>query len=173
MYPFAVLPWLVPGLLIAAAIAVPASRPFARWLPADRRVAWLILTSFGLIVSATLTPLRGDLETTERWTGTCDLARIGLAPIEWLVRLSDTSLNVALFVPLGIGIGLVAARHARARLVVAAVLLPFVIEGIQLTVSVLDRGCQSADVVDNLSGLLVGLLIGWAIRWFSDRRSAR
>jgi len=164
MYPFGSLPWLIPGLLVVSLIAVPVSGPFGRWIGTDRRVAWLILASLGLIVGATLTPLRGDFDTIEAWTGACDLSRIGLAPIDSLTRLSDTLLNIVLFVPLGIGVGLVAVRRSRTWMIAAAVALPFLIEGIQLAAPIIDRGCQSADVVDNLTGLLLGLLVGSGIR---------
>jgi len=35
---------------------------------------------------------------------------------------------------------------------------------IQLLIPILDRGCQSADVVDNITGLLIGLVIGTGLR---------
>jgi hypothetical protein len=41
------------------------------------------------------------------------------------------------------------------------VALPFAIEGFQLVVTPLGRACQSADMVDNLTGLVLGLGAGW------------
>ena len=75
-----------------------------------------------------------------------------------------SSLNVALFIPLGIAIGLVHVSRPWAALTFAAIALPFAIEAIQLVAPILDRGCQSADVVDNLTGLALGLLIGTGLR---------
>jgi glycopeptide antibiotics resistance protein len=134
-----------------------------------RPVAWAILVGFGVIVSATLTPLRGALNFEAVGTGTCDLSRIGLAPVAQLMRLNETSLNVALFIPLGIAIGLVQASGPRAALILASTALPFGIETIQLLAPILDRGCQSADIVDNLTGLLVGLVIGTGLRFLGSR----
>ena len=42
----------------------------------------------------------------------------------------------------------------------AAILLPIVIETIQAVVPALGRVCQSGDVVDNWTGLALGLAIG-------------
>ncbi len=64
------------------------------------------------------------------------------------------------FIPLGFAIALVPRSCRKAVVLAAAVALPFVIETTQLVVVALDRACQSADVVDNLTGLLVGLVAG-------------
>ena len=48
-------------------------------------------------------------------------------------------------------------------LVVGALLLPFAIEITQLLVHVLGRGCQSTDLIDNLTGLVLGLAAGAVI----------
>ena len=45
-----------------------------------------------------------------------------------------------------------------------ALLLPPAIEATQGVVVVLDRACQGGDVFDNLVGLGIGLIAGWAIR---------
>jgi hypothetical protein len=37
---------------------------------------------------------------------------------------------------------------------------------------VLHRGCQSADVVDNLTGLVIGLAGGLALGWLANRLGA-
>ncbi len=48
---------------------------------------------------------------------------------------------------------------------IAAIALPFAIETIQLLLPVLDRACESADVVDNLTGLVIGLGGGVVAGW--------
>ena len=47
----------------------------------------------------------------------------------------------------------------------AAIALPFAIETVQFAVTPLVRACQSADVVDNLTGLLVGsgTIVAWLV----------
>jgi hypothetical protein len=62
-----------------------------------------------------------------------------------------------MFVPLRAAIGLVPRSRRKAAIVIAAIALPFGIETIQLLVPALDRACESADVVDNLTGLAIGL----------------
>ena len=116
-----------------------------------------------MIVAATLTPLHGDLNFAAVG-GTCDFSRMGLAPIRDLLRMGDTSLNVFLFMPLGIAIGLIGRSRPKAVVLAGAIALPFVIETTQLLVPALDRGCQSADVFDNLTGLAVGLIVGTLLR---------
>jgi len=167
-YTMGVLPWFVPGLALSMTIAFFACRPVGKLLGVRRPLAWLILVAFGVIVSATLTPLRGAIALEAVGTGTCDLSRIGLAPIAELLRLDDTSLNVALFIPLGMAIGLVQPTSSRAALILASIALPFGIETIQLVAPILDRGCQSADIVDHLTGLVVGLVIGTGLRFLGS-----
>jgi hypothetical protein len=164
-----VLPWFVPGVALSIVIALLACRPVGRWLGVGTALAGAILVGLGVIVAATLTPLRGAFDF-DAVRGTCDLARIGPAPIREVLRVGDTSLNIALFIPLGCAIGLVAAAKSRPALMVAAVALPFAIEAIQLIAPILDRGCQSADIFDNLTGLAIGLTLGTTVRVLDARR---
>ena len=77
-----------------------------------------------------------------------------------------------LFIPFGAAIGLVGESRHRAGLIIAALGLPVAIEAIQFFVPVLGRGCQSADVIDNLTGLVVGAGIGTAARLLRAASSA-
>ena len=67
---------------------------------------------------------------------------------------------MVMFIPLGFAIAVVPRSPRKAAVLVAAVALPFVIEATQLLVAPLGRACQSADVFDNLLGLVVGLGVG-------------
>ena len=117
-----------------------------------------------MILSATLTPLRGHFNF-EAIGGTCDLSRIGLAPIRDLLHIDDTSLNIALFIPFGVAIGLLEGSRGKLVILLLAIALPVAIETTQLLVPAIERGCQSADVSDNLTGLVFGLLFGTLGRW--------
>lgn len=161
---FNVLPWLVPGLVASALVGLVVARRVGRYFRTSPSIGWGLVVGFGLVVAATLTPLRAGLDLGTTGIGTCDLSRIGIAPLRELFRLSDTSLNVLLFIPLGIAIGLVPASRRRNVLAAIAVVSPLVIESAQLVLPVLGRGCQSADVFDNLSGLVLGWLIGAGAR---------
>ena len=153
------LPWFLPGLAVSVALGLALARPVSRLFRTRVFVGWALVVALGMIVSATLTPVHGDLNFAAVG-GTCDFSRIGLAPLRDLRHIDDTSLNIFLFIPFGAAAGLVEGSRRKALLMVVAMTLPFAIETIQLLVPALERGCQSADVFDNLTGLAVGLLLG-------------
>jgi glycopeptide antibiotics resistance protein len=159
------LPWLPPGTIVFAIIGIVVCRRLARALGTRPAVAWLLVVSVGIIVSATLTPLYGTLETTASGPGACDLSVMGFIPLRELFQVDDRSLNILLFIPLGVALGLLPRSRRTAFLVLAAVLFPFAIETTQLLAPILGRGCQSIDVIDNLTGLAIGLAAGATIGW--------
>jgi hypothetical protein len=156
----AALPWFLPGVAISAAVSLAVGGIVGRALGARRIVASALVFSLGIIVSATLTPLGGRVDLVGSHPGACDLSRMGLPPLADLLGVNDTSLNVLLFVPLGLSLAFLPRSRRTAAVILAAVALPFAIELTQLMVPVLDRGCESADVVDNLAGLVLGLAAG-------------
>jgi glycopeptide antibiotics resistance protein len=151
-------------------LAIALHRYVGHRLGAREPIAWLLLISVGVILSATLTPgTEPYLLTSAR--ATCDLSRLGLAPITTYLTLGTTSLNVILFVPLGISIALLPRSPAIAFAVFGAALLPLAIESSQLVATPLGRACQGADVIDNMLGLALGLAAGWTGAWISRRLS--
>lgn len=152
--------WLVPGVVLSLAVASLASARVGRALGVPRASAMLLVASVGWIVAATLTPISSI---DRRLSANCDFSRLGPPSPSDLTSVNDTSLNVLLFVPLGIALVLVVRRPWSLLLVAAAVAAPVLIEALQLWLPALRRGCQSADVVDNLLGLAVGLCMGAAI----------
>lgn len=150
------LPWLLPGVAVALVLSSVFSRAAGLALGVRRVVAWVLLISLGVILAATLTPLR-DAFDGGRGSGTCDFSRLGLASIEELRRFYDAGLNVLIFIPFGLAIGTVPWPRRKAAMVAAAIALPFAIEAIQVLLPALDRACESADVIDNLTGLAIGL----------------
>jgi hypothetical protein len=156
----AALPWFLPGAAISVAVGIAAGGRVGRALGIRRTVARALIVSLGIILSATLSPLRGAIELGAVGTGSCDLSRVGFAPLRELLAVNDTSLNVLLFVPLGVSIAFIPRPRLKVVVAVAAIALPFAIEAIQLLVPLLDRACESADVVDNLTGLALGLAGG-------------
>jgi hypothetical protein len=157
---FNVLPWLLPGLVLSALLGVVAGGRVGRFLGASPAIGWGLVVGLGLVISATLTPLRGGFELDTIAIGTCDLSRMGIAPLGQLLRIGDTSLNVLLFMPLGFTIGLIPGSRRKLVLAALVVLSPVAIETAQLLLPILGRGCQSADVFDNLTGLGIGWIIG-------------
>jgi glycopeptide antibiotics resistance protein len=162
------LPWLLPGVAISVVVSLVVSGAVGRTLRVPRSVAWVMVLSLGIIVSTTLTPQWEALAFGAQGASTCDLSRFGLAPLDELLTINATSLNILLFIPLGASIAFIPRSWPMVVVVAAAVALPFAIETTQLLLPVLDRGCQSADVVDNLTGLLIGLASGVAARRFTS-----
>jgi len=161
-------PWFWPGVVISVVLGVLAADRLGRSLRIGRAHAAMLVVTAGIIVAATLTPLRPALTSGAIGSGVCDLSRIGPPPLRDLVGLNDTTLNLVLFAPLGAAIALLPGSPQRAALLVVAVAGPFLIEAVQLLAPVLDRGCQSADVVDNLTGLAGGVIAGTL--WRTRRR---
>ena len=159
-----ILPWFLPGVAISLVLSLAGGGAVGRALGTRRAVASLLIFSLGIIVSATLTPLDGVLVFDTIGRGTCDLSRMGLPALGELRGMNDTSLNVLLFLPLGISIALLPRSRRSLLVVLAAIALPFAVEMTQLLLPALGRGCQSADVIDNLLGLAVGVVVGGAAR---------
>jgi VanZ family protein len=141
-------------------IAFAVTGRVARRLRTESWIAFLLVMSVGAVLAATIPPDAGGFSGRPSAPGRCDFGRIGLAPLSQYLHLGDTSLNVILFVPLGLAIGLLGRSPATARVLVAVLALPLAIEAIQSLLPMLGRGCQSRDVVDNLLGLGIGLALG-------------
>lgn len=159
------IPWLLPGLVVWIVLAFALGGAVGRSLRAGPLLGWALILSLGIVVSATLTPSHeaiGSGVTNSRY---CDYSRIGLAPIDEILEFGDTGLNVLMFIPLGVAIGLLPRSGRKAVVVAAAIALPFAIEATQRLVTLLDRACESADVVDNLTGLAIGLAVGFVAGW--------
>jgi glycopeptide antibiotics resistance protein len=163
-------PWFAPGLIVWAVLAVAASPIITRFLRTSRLHAMFLVVAFGLTIMATLTPTVRSLSGNGSHLGTCDLSRLSVAPVGLLLGVSDASLNVLLFVPLGLALGALPMSPRSAALIVGAFLLPVAIELVQLAVPDLGRGCQSADVIDNTMGLVIGLALGFSGHWLLGRR---
>jgi glycopeptide antibiotics resistance protein len=161
------LPWFLPGVAIAFVVSIAASGVVGRALGVRRPVAVALILSLGAILAATLTPQWEALAFGARGPASCDFSRIWLAPIGKLLSGDDSGGNILMFIPFGVAISLLPRSRRKAAIVVAAIALPFAIETIQLLLPVLDRACESADVVDNLTGLVIGLGGGSVAGWLA------
>ena len=164
-----------PGVLVALAVSLLVAPELARFLRVRLSLAWVLAFTFGVVLAATITPSREAIFGGATGSGRCDLSRIALIPLRDLRWPDESLLNVLLFVPLGVALGLCPPTRARRVAMLTAYLLPFAIEVTQLVVTQLGRACQSADVIDNLTGLTIGLLIGSLARrvWASRQRLER
>ncbi|MFN8619381.1 MAG: VanZ family protein [Chloroflexota bacterium] len=167
---FWALPWLPGVMFVMVVIAALAATRVAHRLGVSSLQAFTLLASTGLVLAATIPP---DGSPIRVGTTSCDLGRVWLASWRTYVSINQASLNVALFVPMGVAIGLLPRKRTSRCVLAVAVILPFLIELIQLGLPVLGRGCQSADVVDNLFGLGLGLVAGIAVRATAARWTGR
>jgi hypothetical protein len=151
---------LAPGIAATLVVSLLASGAMGRWLRVRQSIAWALLFSLGVILSATLSPLDGAESDAPEAARTCDFARTWPASESDVLLGNDVALNIVMFLPFGCAIGIAPLSGRKVLVLVAAIALPFAIEGAQLLVTPLDRACQSADVVDNLTGLVIGLLPG-------------
>jgi hypothetical protein len=150
----------VPGLVVSFVVTLVVGPLVGRALRVSVFHGWALVMSFGLILSATVTPSREAILSGATGSGVCDLSSIGPGTWWQLTHLDEVTLNIILFVPLGISLGALPNSDVKVGLIAWAFLLPLLIELLQLVVVALDRACQSIDLADNLVGLAVGLGIG-------------
>lgn len=156
----AALPWFLPAMALVSAAGVPMSALVASLLRARRSLGYVLILSLGAVLAATLLPGAMGFDRVEGVAGACHLHRIGLATAHDYLSVTETSLNVVLLIPLGVVLALLPRSRRSVALVLVAFALPLGIELTQLIVPSLGRACESADVVDNVLGLALGLTAG-------------
>ncbi len=149
---------------------IPVARRVGRSLDLPPFNVVALAAGLALVIAFTLTPTREALRFGLTTAGIgCDLSD-PVASLRTYLSINERSLNVALLVPLGIAIGLL-PRH-RLPFLALGILLPFVVEALQLALPVLDRTCQGRDLVDNVAGLLIGVVLGlgaWGLATVTER----
>ncbi len=163
------LPWVIPGTALFAIIGVFASGPIARVLQTRRFVGWLLVVSLAMIAFATLVPLYGTFEAGTSSSIGCDLSIMTPVALADFVAIDDRAMNVLLFIPLGCALGLLPRTRRSLLLVLGGISLPFAIEATQGLLPILHRACESNDVIDNVTGLLVGMAGGAVTAAVLDR----
>jgi hypothetical protein len=158
------LPLVIAALITTVVAAIALAPRLARRLGTTEPVARLLVLGFGFVLSWTLLPDADALRGLGS-DGVCNTDRVGLIPWHELTSLNEHSLNVALFVPLGLAVGLLPLTRSSMAVVLAAFSLTFVVETVQLLVPALGRGCETADIFDNLLGLAIGIAVGLALRF--------
>jgi len=161
--------WLWPGVIASVLASLLLAAPLARLLSTTKPAAWVLLFSIGVIAAATLTPVRGPIGIDLSQVRPCDLERTWIASSADLGLITDVSLNITLFIPLGLAIALLPRSLRTLAVIAVAIALPFAIEGLQYLLPLLARGCQSGDVVDSLTGLVLGLASGILVRPVANR----
>jgi len=140
-----------------------------------RRLGWVtafaiggFLWSLAVIAAITLIPANGapGIVAAEGRLTTCSWDIGGPAPEGfWIFSGGQRLLNTVVFVPSGALLVLAAARWRTAWVVVPVGLAllagySIAIEATQLALARLDRACDVTDVVDNVTGAVIGVAIG-------------
>jgi VanZ family protein len=162
----------IPGLLVAFAFGLVTGRAAASVLSAPRLLGIAMMAALGAILATTLSPSSGMPEVGSI-PGTCAVSRLWPDSLSELLTINEVSLNVLMFIPLGLTLGLAPRSRRTIMAILAATALPFLIEAIQLLVPALGRYCDGADVADNLLGLYLGILLGIIASGAAGHRSSR
>lgn len=160
-----------PGLAISLVVSLAFGRRVGLMLRTRPILGFALVMALGVALSATVTPSHDALARGLVGTGTCDFTRFGLPTRNQLAWPGEIVLNILLFLPLGFAIGLSPPSRAKLVVLVLAYFLPFAIEVVQLVAIPLGRECQSGDVIDNLTGLTLGIVVATAARWIKTARS--
>ena len=130
-----------------------------------------LLWSLAVIVLVTLLPAQGapGVVPAEGRLTTCSWDIGGPAPEGfWIFESGQRLLNTVLFVPSGALLVLAAARWRAGWVLVPVGLVGLAaysaaIETIQLELARLDRACDVTDIIDNVTGACIGVLLGLAV----------
>ena len=141
-----------------------------------RRLGWVtagsiagLVWALAVIASITLIPANGapGIVYADRRLATCSWDIGGPAPDGfWIFSGGQRMLNVLVFVPAGALLVLALARWPRLARVGVPVGLALLaaysigIEATQLELARLDRACDVTDVIDNVTGAVLGIAIG-------------
>ena len=154
--------------VISGAVAAGLARRFGwPW----SALAGLLLWSVAVIGVLTLIPANGapGIVSAEGRLTTCSWDIGGPAPDGfWILPGGQRMLNALVFVPSGVLLVLVAARWRSAWVtvplgLVALAAYSLLIEYTQLAAARIDRACDVTDIIDNVTGAVIGVLIGIAL----------
>lgn len=156
---FEMTPWARGGLVIVAVVAVVLAFPFGQLLRSNPIVVGLLIAAIGAVLVFTLTPqprIYGGADT-------C-LYSFSKPSRSDLVEPTDISLNLLLFLPIGVLVMLLRPVVVIVMFILFALLLPIALEYLQFAISRLGRTCSFYDIATNELGLIIGLAIGVIVR---------
>jgi glycopeptide antibiotics resistance protein len=159
-------PWALPMFGVGVIVAVLVYPMLALRLGIRRYVMLGWLLALLLVIATTLTPQGGA----HLGAGmkACWMNVQGPIGFSSSSETSQRSLNVLLFVPLGLATALMPRRYLVA-LCLLGLVLPSIIESLQYVVPSLDRQCSTVDVIDNVTGFVVGVVVGLVLRLLRRR----
>lgn len=158
---------LVAGALLAVVAAALRPRFGGRWALSLALLVWSLVV-IGVLTLIPANGAPGVVSAESRLPG-CSWDIGGPAPDGfWILPGGQRLLNAVVFVPSGVLLVLVAARWRSAWVTVPvglALLAAYStgIEQTQLALARIDRSCDVTDIIDNVTGAAVGVLIGVAL----------
>ncbi|MCT1552158.1 VanZ family protein [Brevibacterium casei] len=159
------LPYALPAFGIGLAIAFVVATHLARRLGERRVPIFCWLSSLALVASLTLTP-SGHARSAEAALPSSGVWIWALPNLGAFAGVNWQSMNLLMFLPLGIACGLLTRRSTIAWGTVAAFAVSVLVELIQYAAPVLARSqFNSATVLIGWMGIIGGLTVTLILRW--------
>jgi hypothetical protein len=164
--------WMLLFAAVAGLLAVVVGLAVGRRMGPVAGFAWFGLTwSIAVIGVVTLIPAENGLGyiPADEHATSCSWDIGGPSPDGfWIFGGGQQLLNAVLFVPAGIFLVLALARWRAGRVLVPLGLAALAayslgIEETQLHVARIDRACDVTDIIDNVTGAVIGALVGIAL----------
>lgn len=143
--------------MVAAGVALTASRPLARATGLARWAAAAYVLAAGVSLAVTISPRSAadSYFVFEAARRSCELIPWRRDPTT-VVTSAEWLFNLLLFVPLGFLSRCAPRRRPRHALLAAGLAIPIFIETVQYAAPAFYRVCQGLDVATNWSGMLAG-----------------
>lgn len=165
-------PWAIPLVVASVLAALVVALLLRKTRGASAWLVAALIVSVALVVALTLTPNAG-IEESSLVDPRFDRGPWGyLRQPEYWLHLDSRTLNVALFLPLGLTLGLLARGTARWAILAFGLALPWIVEGMQSALP-FDRDPQAIDLADNTTGFVVGYTAGLIIAIVSAAARSR
>ena len=161
-------PWAPVGIAVTVVVALVAARPVGRWLRTSAIGTLLWLLILGCVLTLTATPGLSYFA-----ARSCALGLVSPLPARELFALGEESLNVWMFVPLALMATLPRSRRATRVALCVTFALPVVLEVLQWALPAMGRACQASDIVNNLTGAVIGVGVGTVLRIGYSRSRSR
>lgn len=164
--------WMLLFAAVAGLISVVVGLVVGRFLGPLAGFAWFgLVWSVAVIGIVTLIPAQNGLGyiPADQHATSCSWDIGGPSPNGfWIFGGGQQLLNTLLFVPSGIFSVLALARWRAGRMLIPLALVALAayslgIEETQLHVARIDRACDVTDIIDNVTGAAVGVVIGLAL----------
>lgn len=173
------LPWTGPAIVGGAFLGMVSMWPFARRRSLSDRIGLaLVLWCLTVALVVTLSPVKNDYFGVP--TAGCDWSVWTPLDRHYWFSSGSRPPNVWLFLPAGVGVMLLDRVWRKIAGLLLLIALPPVIETVQDRYPQLKRSCSSQDVVDNWTGLALGVAVGIVLaliigvaRWVRRRTERR